>query len=137
MKSDIVHMLQKSAITGAATALAGVALTGSNNYYQFPGLKTAVPLPLITGLLGVANSFVTDGVHKVIHEYIPLGKKTSDITAFSVNAAISGASFFALLHLAGTEIPYTFNPLNAVLAGALGEVGGAATYEYLSNNLYI
>ena len=112
-------------------------MTGTGNYYRWPGSNKAIPLPIVTGLLGVVNSFVTDAVHKVVHDYIPLGKKTSDKTALAVNAAISGASFFGVLHLAGTQVPYTFHPLNALFAGALGEIGGSATYEYLLNNLYI
>lgn len=136
MKQDIQHMLEKAGITGVTSAAIGVGLLGTNNYYQIPGTNTTVPLPLITCVVGMANSFVTDGIHTLINEHVPLGKKTKDRASLGINAAVSGLSFFVLLHLAGSDVPYQYNMINAFLTGALGEVSGSASYEYLVDNLY-
>ena len=137
MKQNISHMLEKAGITGLATSAISIGLIGASVSYQIPGSNMRIPLPILTAALGAANSFATDGIHLLLNKTIPLGKKTADRYAFFINAGVSGATFFALLYLIGSDIPYQYNPLNAFLTGSLGEMAGSAGYEYLLNNLYI
>ena len=138
MKNNISHMLEKSGLTGLVTMGVGCGFFGcGESRWMIPGTSTTVPLEVLTFTVGVANSFVADGIHMFLNKAIPLGKKTADKTALITNAVIAGVSFFGLLHLTGYEVPYQFTPIRAFVTGALGEVGGTAGYEYLLNNMYI
>ena len=137
MKSDISHMLEKAGLCGAATMLVGIPFFGFNKLgWQIPYTNTEVPLELLTFTAGTLNSFVADGVHKFFNKVVPLGKKTADKTSLITNAAVSGVSLFALMHLGGTQVPYQLGALSTFVVGAGAEVVGSATYEYLSDNLY-
>lgn len=138
MKNNISHMLEKAGICGVATMGIGIGFLGlGQTSWLIPGTATSVPVEFLTLGVGAVNSVVADGIHKFVNEHIPLGKKTSDKVSFFTNAAISGASFFALLHLAGSNVPYQYTFLRAFATGGLGEIVGSASYEYLVNNLYI
>ena len=131
-------MLEKAGLCGFASACIGAAFFGfGQSSWVVPGTNMDVPLELLTFTVGTANSFVADGIHTVINKVVPLGKKTQDKTALITNAVVSGASFFALLHLGGSNVPYQYTLLKAFLTGAGGELIGSASYEYLLNNLYI
>lgn len=138
MKNNISHMLEKAGICGAATMGIGMGFLGfGQTRWSVPGTSMIIPVEFLTLTVGAINSVVADGIHTFINKHIPLGKKTSDKVSFFTNAAIAGGSFFALLHLAGSNVPYQYTFLRAFATGALGEVVGAASYEYLVNNLYI
>ena len=137
MKSDISHMLEKAGVCGAATVLCGVPFFGFGSLgWNIPYTNTEVPLELLTFAAGTANSLVADGVHKFFNQVVPLGKKTADRTSLITNAAISGVSLFALLHLGGVAVPYQLGALTTFGVGAGAEILGSAAYEYLANNLY-
>ena len=138
MKSDISHMLEKAGFCGVATMLCGVPFFGFNEMgWNIPYTNSQVPLELLTFSVGTLNSFVADGVHKFFNQVVPLGKKTADRTSLITNAAVAGASFFALLHLGGLNVPYQIQLSRALAIGAGGEIVGAGVYEYLTNNLYL
>lgn len=137
MKSEISHMLEKAGFCAAATMLAAVPFFGLGaTAWNIPYTQLEVPMELLTFSVGAANSLVADKIHTTINGVVPLGKKTADRTSLITNAAVAGCSFFLLLHFGGTNVPYQFTPLRAFAVGSLGEVIGAGTYEYLSNNLY-
>ena len=131
-------MLEKAGITGIATMGLGVCFFGFGRArWAIPGTATTIPLEFLTLGLGVANSFVADGLHQFINKAVPLGKKTSDRVSVVSNAVISGITFFGLLHLGGAQVPYDFTPMRAFITGSVGELAGSAGYEYLLNNMYI
>lgn len=137
MKSDVSHMLEKAGFCGVATLVCGLPLFGFGNYvWNIPYTNTSVPVELLTFSAGTANSFVADGVHKFFNKVVPLGKKTADRTSLITNAAVSGITLLALLHLGGREVPYQFGMLRSFAVGAGAEILGSASYEYLANNLY-
>ena len=138
MKSDISHMLEKAGFCGAATMLCAGGFFGfGNTGWNIPYTNTEVPIELLTFSVGTVNSFVADGVHKFFNQVVPLGKKTADKTSMITNAAVAGASFFALLHLGGLSVPYQVQLSRALAIGAGGEIVGSGVYEYLANNLYL
>ena len=130
-------MLEKSGFVGAATGIMGGLLFGFDSYYTMPIVNTRLPLLYFTIPLGVANSFVADGMHTFINKHIPLGKKSADQTTFLLNAGISGASLIALMGIIDPTLLNSFNLLPAFLVGAIGEIVGTGTYEYLAENMYI
>ena len=138
MKNNISHMLEKAGLTGLATLGMGCVFFGcGETSWLIPGTNTTIPVECLTFGVGTINSFIADGIHTFLNKATPLGKKTSDRISLASNAIISGVSFFALLHLAGTNVPYQFTPIRAFATGAVGELAGSASYEYLVNNLYI
>lgn len=138
MKSNIQHMLEKAGFTGVATMLCGIPFFGfGQSGWNIPMTQVEVPIEIMTLGVGTLNSFVTDGIHSFFNLAVPLGQKSKDRTAFITNAVVSGASFFACLHLAGFNVPYQFTLLRAFACGAVGEVVGTSVYEYLTNNLYL
>ena len=138
MKNNVSHMLEKAGFTGLATMGMGCVFFGFNKArWLLPGtVSTTIPLEFLTFGVGLANSFVADGIHLFLHKATPLGKKTSDRISLVSNAVISGVSFFGLLHLAGMNVPYQFTPIRAFATGAVGELAGTASYEYLANSLH-
>ena len=138
MKNNISHMLEKSGLCGAATMAIGVAFYGLGQaQWSIPGTAAAVPIEFLTFGIGALNSAVADGIHTFLNKAVPLGKKTADRSALITNAIVSGASFFALLHLGGANVPYQYTLMKAFVTGAGGELIGSAAYEYLLNNLYL
>ena len=138
MKNNISHMLEKSGICGVATIGVGIGFLGfGQSTWILPIVNIDVPVEFLTLTIGALNSVVTDGIHTFLHKAIPLGKKTADRTALITNSVVSGLSFFALLHLGGSNVPYQYTLMRAFATGALGELVDTSGYEYLVNNLYI
>ena len=136
MKNDISHMLEKAGFCGGAAVLCGIPFFGlMQSSWQIPYTNTTIPLEILTFSLGTANSFVADGVHQFFNQVVPLGKKTADKASLLTNAAVAGASFYALLHLGGMNVPRQVGLLSSFCIGAGAEVIGSGTYEYLQNNI--
>ena len=137
MKEDVSHILEKSIVTGSATALISGALNGFSAQYKIPGTNSLIPFLPVAFVLGGINSAVVDTLHLGINRAIPIPQKPKDIASFLGGIGLSAGSFFMVLHLGGTNLPYQYTLLKALATGALGELVGAGVYNQLKENLYL
>ena len=137
MKEDISHLLEKSVITGVATAGVSTAFHGISAQYKLPGSNKLIPFLPLAFILGGANSAIVDALHLGINKAIPIPQKPKDMASFLGGAALSAGSFYLLLNLGGRNLPGQYSLWKALVTGAVGEIVGAGVYNQLKENLYL
>ena len=132
----IIEAVEKAGINELITSALTIPVFGTGARVILPMTSQVVPLYALAFLVGGVGSFAGDIVHLIVGE-LPVSKKfekTSDlVTGVVVNAGL----FAGVLYMVDPAIASDFGTFTSLAIGGAGEFLGAASYNYLKQNLYI
>jgi hypothetical protein len=131
-----MEAIEKAGINGLITGAASAAIFGTQASVIAPMTNMTMPLYALLFLGGVASSVATDGLHLVMKD-IPISKKANDRASVVAGMAVNGIVLAGLLQVTSPEIANDFGKVMALGLGAAAEFGGASSYTYLKEKMYI
>ena len=101
----IIEVVEKAGINGI---IAGIGTAG---YFGTDAVVTGLfggdmPLYALTGVVGAIGSLLSDGLHLVMKDTIPISKKANDQASVLTGIAVNGVLFGATLYLYQPQLLY-------------------------------
>ena len=128
-----MEMIEKSVIQGAITSAITCYWLGNDVILSLPFTSYEVPCWGVGAVLGVASSLVSDAVHYVVKEEIPLESKVNDMASNALGIVSSGVVFNGVLYALYPALPSQYGVLAGMVSGAIAEYGASFTYNLLKS----
>lgn len=119
------EQLTKAGIHGILTSGASVGIIGVGNNVNIPFLNVTVPLYIVMFGVGVASSALSDVVHQIVKDDIPLSRKGADQASLVLGAVASGYALQMALALLNPKLPGEFGFATSFAIGAGSELGAS------------
>ena len=125
------HFIVKSLVSGSVMSLASIAAVGRQAYFtgNLFGKYYELPIWSICGGVGAVASLVSDGIHTLMEENIPVNKKIDHQLAVATGIGITTGAFALTLYSLNPSSIQEMGLLKIGLMGALSEI----TSSYVCN----
>ena len=132
-----LEFVEKAGINGIISSAASIALFGTQAKVVAPFTSMTMPLYCLIFLGGVGSSFVTDGLHMMLKDIIPISKKSNDRSSLFTGMAVNAVVFAGLLQLTSPAVAEDFGRIMALAVGAGTEFAAASSYTYLKESQWL
>ena len=130
-----ITVLEKAAITGGITGLASVVTTGSAWNVPCPrifGLGSGqCPLFVYAAIAGAVSSGVSDALHYLIRQEVPINKKAQDEGSLYLGALLGAATYYGTIYLTNPYLARDLGALTLGITGMVAEMGASFIYAML------
>jgi hypothetical protein len=133
-----MEAIEKAGINGIITGVASAMLYGPRAQVGTPFAQTKLmPLYALMFLAGAGTSLITDGLHMVLKDNVPISQKSNDRQSQITGVVINSIVFYGLIYYYDTSLARDVGALKALAVGAASEWVSSSSYTQLKEKLYI
>lgn len=129
--------IEKAGLNGLAAGAVTLTYFTPKAKVFMPWANSNVPLSAVAFGVGATGSLIGDLIHKYVIDDVDISEKWKHRTSLVTGLALNGGLFTGLLFLYDKSVCNDFGFGQAFGVGALAELAGSGSYNYLKENMII